>query len=248
MLSESLEEYMLTGKLLIQSLKYKMGNNTTNTDTPYKKKTTVPITVTTINTPAIIETIFSPSQKDSLFWCFYVIKHGFSAYEMLQGTHYSAEKKEKINYVNVLREQKSLLKLHKISPLSEIEDDLVNKERIGIKVVLALALIEGLNVMYIDNRKCYEQQHNDSDVVHVIHKVENSYRYEHTITADKLNEYRNTLFKWENIHKPIKAIASYKVGELTEMCTKLGVTLTSDKKKSKKDLYELVVQYVGTPL
>jgi hypothetical protein len=47
-----------------------------------------------------------------------------------------------------------------------------------------------------------------------------------------------------NFDVSLKSIASYKVEELLEMCKKLDINITNDntKKKSKKDIYELLVQ------
>ena len=46
-----------------------------------------------------------------------------------------------------------------------------------------------------------------------------------------------------NFDVSLKSIASYKVEELLEMCKKLDINVTNDnKKKSKKDIYELLVQ------
>ena len=55
-----------------------------------------------------------------------------------------------------------------------------------------------------------------------------------------------TLLKIDNIAKPLKSISSYKVGELTEMCEQLKISITNDKtckNKNKNELYESIAQY-----
>ena len=84
-----------------------------------------------------LNSIYKPvSKKDSLFWCFFILKYGFAKYEMDIGTQYfTIEKNEKFANIDLLRskENKDLLKINKIKPLSDLEDDLANKERISVK-------------------------------------------------------------------------------------------------------------------
>ena len=44
--------------------------------------------------------IFVPKEKDTLFWCFYIMKHGDVNYEMLENKNIIIEKKIKIEYVD----------------------------------------------------------------------------------------------------------------------------------------------------
>jgi hypothetical protein len=48
----------------------------------------------------IKNTIFTPTQKDTLFWCLFVIKYGIDKYEMLDNTHFIVEKQERIHTTN----------------------------------------------------------------------------------------------------------------------------------------------------
>ena len=86
-----------------------------------------------------IETMYKPKQKDSLFWCFYILKNGFFNYEMeINNQYFVVEKKEKFKYIEVLRKNKDILKIHKIKPLTELEDDLANKDKISIIFICSL--------------------------------------------------------------------------------------------------------------
>jgi hypothetical protein len=51
--------------------------------------------------------------------------------------------------------------------------------------------------------------------------------------------YRNEYFKWECIDKPLKAVSSYKLSELIELCKKMGLIEIENKKKT--NLYEFLV-------
>ena len=92
--------------------------------------------------------------------------------------------------------------------------------------------------------------HNEEEPVHVVHSS-NEYCGELNISKEQLNTYRTTLFKWESVDKPLKAVSSYKSEELLDLCIKLVFDNDSDtnatnkqnlKKKTKKELYELLVQ------
>jgi len=195
------------------------------------------------------ETTYNPNQKDSLFWCLFILKHGISKYEMELGNqHFVVEKQEKFKYIESIRKNKEAIKMHKIKPLSGLEDDLANKERISIKTFFALCVIENINILLIDKRKIYEIIMNDEPKIHVVHR--NSTTYEHHIELDvnkeNIEKYRETYYKMSSFDDSLKSITSYKVEELVELCGKLNIDLLQDKKKeakkrTKKDIYELIV-------
>ena len=194
----------------------------------------------------IKETKYKPKQKDSLFWCFYILKNGFSKYEMeIFNQYFIIEKQEKFKYIDLLRKNKDILKMHKIKPLTELEDDLANKERISIKTFFALCSIEKINIALIDKRKIYEFIFDDSPNFHVVHRDSISYEHyiELDINADKLLQYRESYYKVNSCDNGLKAMSSYKLEELIELCKKLDIQIVNDgpRKKTKKDIYELLI-------
>ena len=193
------------------------------------------------------EKYFDPflTQKDSLFWCFYVLFFGFDKYDMLGNQHFVEEKKIKFQYIEILRSKKDLLKMYKIKPLSEIEDELANKDFIEIKTFVALCIISNLNVMIIDKRKYYEVNMNDTSKVAVIHKYTQPLKFVMDLEAEaneeKIMDYRKHLFKLDTLNYKIKSMQSYKMEELILMCDKLGIQLkegSENKKITKKVLYD----------
>ena len=143
------------------------------------------------------ETMYRPRQKDSLFWCFYILKYGFSNYEMeINNQYFVVEKNEKFKYIELLRKNKDLLKLHKIKPLTQLEDDLANKDKISPKTFFALCVLENINVLLVDKRKVYELLMNDSPI-NIVHR--NNETYYHSIELDVTEEisdkYRETYYK-----------------------------------------------------
>jgi hypothetical protein len=197
-----------------------------------------------------IDEQYKPKQVDSLFWCFYILKHGYSNYEMdIYNKYFIVEKAEKFKYIELIRNKKDILKIHKIKPLTEIEDDLANKQRISVKTFFALCIMENINVLVVDNRKIFELLCVDIDSKHPINIIHrNSKTYEHYIELNNSNEnvhkYRDTYYKMSSFETSLKSMGSYKLDELIDICNKLTIKLENNengKKKSKKDIYELLV-------
>lgn len=192
------------------------------------------------------ETTYMPKQKDSLFWCFYILKKGISNYEMeISGQYFVVEKNEKYKYIETLRKKKDILKIHKIKPFTELEDDLANKKQISIKTFFALCVLENINVLFISNRKVYELLVDERQPINVVHR--NKETEEHFIelepTDDSIKKYRETYYKMNSFDKGIKSIGSYKLDELIELCNRLNIKINKcqGKRPTKKEIYELLV-------
>jgi len=194
--------------------------------------------------------IYKPKQKDSLFWCFYILKNGYSNYEMeINNQYFVVEKNEKFKYIELIRKNKDILKIHKIKPLTELEDDLANKDKISVKTFFALCVLENINVLLVDKRKIFELvcvDIDDKHPVNIIHR--NSKTYENHIELDVTNEslqkYRETYYNINSFDATLKAMGSYKLDELIDLCKKLNINIEANedkKKKTKKDIYELLV-------
>jgi len=184
---------------------------------------------------------FYPKQKDSLFWCFFILHRGFGEYEYPGTTTFVREKELKFEYIEKLRLSKQTLKTKKIRNIREdVEDELANKERIGHKTFLALCIAHNINVLFIHKKKCLEFVTSEDEPIHVIHQTDDPlrYSYETEVSPEQMKKYRTTYFLWENIDKPLKAPSAYKSAELRELCIKAGVPLIDGDKKTKKELYD----------
>ena len=189
--------------------------------------------------------IFIPREKDTLFWCFYLMKHGDAKYEMLEHKNILTEKNLKIEYVEKIRKEKQTVKTYKFATLTHIENNLANENQLDVKTFLTLCAVENLNVLFVKNKTYYELLMNDSNELHTIHLLQN-YKYGHEINPTGAEQIKTTLYKLDNIDKPIKSMSGYKLSELVEICEKLAIeTVNKDtnKSKNKKDLYEAIIQY-----
>jgi len=203
--------------------------------------------------------IYIPKQTDSLFWCFYILKYGYSNYEMeIRNQYFTVEKKEKYKYLNMLRDNKALLKLHNIKPFTLIEDDLSYQKYISIKTFISLCIIENINIILVDNYKIYEfimdefimdefimdKCNNSSNNINVVHRnnITKEHYIEYDLSQEEINKYRNTYYKVNNFENTLKNISAYKVDDLLDLCNKLHITLDNNKKLTKKYIYEILIQ------
>lgn len=191
--------------------------------------------------------IFFPNQQDKLFWCYFIIKNGDICYETLNNKNSLIAKQMKIDMVSIIRKNKDIVKMHKFDTISNIESNLANDNNLNKKTFLTLCAIENINIIYVNNKTYFELFTNDTSVVYIIYELSNKTKYGfENATKEKINNIRETLFKLEYIDKPIKSISSYKVQELINICNRLAIEIDNKengKHKSKKDLYELIIQY-----
>jgi hypothetical protein len=189
--------------------------------------------------------LFVPREKDTLFWCLYVMKHGDAKYDLLEHKNIITEKKIKIEYVEKIRQEKQTVKTYKFATLTHIENNLANENQLDVKTFLTLCAVENLNVLFVKNKTYYELLMNDGTELHCVHLLQN-YKYGYEINPTGAEQMKTTLYKLDNIDKPIKAMSGYKLSELVEICEKLALHVVdkqTNKSKGKKELYEAIIQY-----
>jgi hypothetical protein len=141
--------------------------------------------------------------------------------------------------------------MYKLDTIISIESNLANDNFLNSKTFLTLCAIENVNVIYVSKKTYFELMMNDTDIVYIVYekpsksKYYNKYGYE-LGNKMKIEHIKNTLYKVDKIDKPIRALSYYKVEELVSICSKLAIettNLNTGKTKSKKDLYESIIQY-----
>jgi hypothetical protein len=237
---KKLQDYMLDEANIKKALEMKI--NSTNRHSTLKESNKVNYEKQDlIKKPAL----FVPREKDTLFWCFYLMKHGDVKYEMLEYKNILTEKTLKIEYVEKIRKEKQTVKTYKFATLTHIENNLANENQLDVKTFLTLCAIENLNILFVKNKTYYELLMNDSNELHTIHLLQN-YKYGHEINPTGAEQIKTTLYKLDNIDKPIKSMSGYKLSELVEICEKLAIDIVNkdtNKSKNKKELYESIIQY-----
>ena len=208
---------------------------------PILKKKEVPIKIDKN------DDFFIPEEKDTIFWCWFIFKFGFSEYEILKQNYFTIEKEYKINFIEKVRQNKKFLKHIKIKK-NDMEGHLANDSQLKILYLEPLLLIEKFNFIYMDDKIYYEnliQPQNKTCIIKYFKKQEKYGLFlEEESNKHKLFEYREKLFIVDSFTKPIKTISNYKAQQLRDICKKLKIDImkTPTKSKTKKELYQLVIE------
>ena len=109
-----------------------------------------------------------------------------------------------------------------------------------------LRLNSTVSFQHIKNKTYYELLMNDSNELHIVYLLQNE-KYGYEINHTNSEQIKNTLYKLDNIDKPIKTLTAYKLSELIEICNKLSIDIINNetnKSKCKKELYESIIKYL----
>lgn len=234
--------YILNDNNIISYLKYKLINTTIKTNNNLESE---------IKPKHVKECIFFPREQDSLFWCYYIISSGESNYEMMNVKNSLVAKQIKINYVNKIRMNKQIVKTYKFDTITNLESNLANDNNISINTIMTLCAIDKINVIFVSRKTYYELLMNDTEPIYIIREVEIQSKYNKKYgfeisNLDTLQQITTTLYKIETLDKPVKALSSYKLQDLIDICNKLAIEvkrIDNGKNKSKNELYELLIQY-----
>ena len=214
--------------------------------------------------PSLKPDLLIPSQKDTLFWCFYIMKHGLNAYTTIGNKHFQIEQEEKIAAIEFLRTKKELLKTHKIKPFTSIESDLSPGSTINIKTFFALAVCYDLRAVYIYKNTYIDNLDINNDNDNGINNGNGSANETaiHMIQWARPNEYAFVYdpsqwsslcfakYKWQSIDKPVGAASLYKITDILELFNKLQIPTNNantvfhlTKKPTKKEMYDAILAY-----
>jgi hypothetical protein len=208
-----------------------------------------------------------PRHRDKLFWCFYIIYKGEHDYEQHLADNFITEKNFKIATAEKLKELKDKFKRAKLR-ISEIEDELINKQCITLKGLHALCLVYDVSIMYVANKKYSEFLYDleaseaagasaseagsiEPEIICLKeHEKGNKYFikcFEDENQENKkqyIKSVREGYWKIENVDKPLKVPSAYTLKELQEIGEKLGLALKSDlgKNKTKPILYQEILE------
>jgi hypothetical protein len=180
--------------------------------------------------------IFFPKQTDKFFWCFYVILYNQSEYDMVSN-YFTKETEIKYKWIEEFRNNKTLFKPIKVSK-NVVETELAHNKMITMNSIKALCYLKNVNIFYIDNQKYYEIIVNETSPIYLIEKIEKNIGLKQNVTSEQIEYYRSHFWKLENLDKPLKAVSSYKVDELRDICKRLNIEAD---KSTKPQLYEKIL-------
>jgi hypothetical protein len=180
-----------------------------------------------------------PKQFDKLFWCFYIIYNGVDEYKNIENKHFVIEKELKLNFVQTIRDNSSLLKDNKIKKI-ETELDIANSKQITINSFHALCLYHHLNVIVLCNNIYYEFMSNNESPINIIDISTNFIGCAVNIDSNLLKSLTSNKICVENPNRPLRTMSFYKMADLHEYCSRLKIPYlySNGKSKKKQELYD----------
>ena len=166
--------------------------------------------------------VFVPKYKDTLFWCFYIMKKGWDAFYLVGRNSFSIEKECKISYIEMLRKNKELLKKNKWRR-RVIEDDLLNNKILSPITFICLCALHNINVTLIEEHYYYAYIHTTTPTLYII-KNQGQYGLYNGILPtiqDKLNN----MWEINNLAKPLRGCSAYKVGDLKKISKQINIDI-----------------------
>ena len=189
----------------------------------------------------IKDSFFKPKQKDSLFWCLYILKYGFSNYNNLinYGNTQLDEQTKCINYIeNHVPTLKSCNFRISNVIVNEIKSELLTQHVYTSFFALCAFICHfNFNIYIIhESKKMFLKFTNDMNTInHILLKDNKSYKIMHSnIHNNDLQLYLKNMYCLDHFNKPIKGIGSFKVDDIVLIAKNLGID-TANKKKA--DLY-----------
>jgi hypothetical protein len=217
-------------------------------------------------------TIFYPDLNDSLFWCMYVHEHGLTAYETQRQLKKNmvntmmTVKRQMYDHFNKDKNQTLKHTNHKITnaTINEIKCDLMTRSLSSMQNLIACCVywkcaivVElGTNVYakFVCNdyeEDCQKEEDINTVLLYVIRaSKKNTFKFametDNVTKANKLRDMRQTWYKIEHYHKPVRAIGNYGLSDLLKLYSIICVGGDDATKMKKQDLYYSIVVKLGT--
>jgi hypothetical protein len=189
---------------------------------------------------------FDPKQNDTLFWCIFTAVFGVSEY-ILIGTKY-ANREWQEKQTAILEFQKSSAPLrstnHKITlgKVQEIISEyMTNQSSITLLGIVGLSVHYKIQIYLVDGVK----------KTHLVYTPENytntCYIYRHDILKNKFRLALEPVilddsFCLESFTRPLRAVSSYKTGELLDLAKRFSIEY--DGKPKKEDIYRKISEFI----
>ncbi len=202
-----------------------------------------------------------PRQQDTLFWCLYIIHHGYNDYMQIDRNYGVKELEEKQKIFNFIKANPSKMKNtnYKMTnvALQEIQSEMMTvQKQTSMQCLIAMLVYYNINLLIVDasektmlefwvNKEDIPSMNtkttSDSASTYVLYKSKmGKYKLQmENIATYKIYEMKEKYVVLDSYLKPLKSMTNYKVEELEEIAKKLCV-YNENKKYKKAELYQLV--------
>jgi len=209
--------------------------------------TSKPVTLTKSHQDS--KNIIIPAQRDTLFWCVYIVLHEYAEYINIHHNYSICEMNWKQSLLKDIMAVPSTIKNsnHKTTKIAvqEILSELMTDvNTTSAACLVAICAYRNINIIILNHTKLLRMEFLSGDATnetYVIYKNDNnkySVCIEALLTAN-IMDIRNTSLLIENDKKPLKTIGMYKMDDLVAIAKLLGIH-TYDKKYKKSEIYALI--------
>lgn len=198
--------------------------------------------------PLPVQETITPNHPDSLFWCIYILAHGYSDYTQI-ARNYGVKKLEintdVMQYMqgNMGKFQETNVKMTKIAGQVTLSELLSVKPITSLNSALAMCIKYNFNLYFVDANKTGLLKllaNVDGDYpTYVIYKGDNGiYSVDiEPLSPEKMTDIETRMICLDSSVRPLKAISHYKTEELSELAKRLNL-YDSNVKYKKADLYK----------
>jgi len=191
-----------------------------------------------------------PRQTDTLFWCIFIIAHGYNEY-MQVGRNYGvrelAEKQRVLEFIKTHRAEMKATNIRMTNiAIQEIQSELMTSQRdTSMMALVALAVYYRVNLIIMGiNEKCMMEIRSSADdegiPTYLIQKMaQGKYKIRpENLSRTRMESLRREVVSLHSFEKPLAPMSAFKVADLQELYAKLGFSDT--KKMGKAEMYRQI--------
>ena len=191
-----------------------------------------------------------PRQNDTLFWCMFIIAHGYNEY-MQVGRNYGvrelAEKQRVLEFIKTHRAEMKATNIRMTNiAIQEIQSELMTSQRdTSMMALVALAVYYRVNLIIMGiNEKCMMEIRSSTDYegipTYLIQKMaQGKYKIRpENLSRTRMETLRREVVSLHSFEKSLAPMSAFKVADLQELYTKLGFSDT--KKVGKAEMYRQI--------
>jgi hypothetical protein len=191
-----------------------------------------------------------PRQTDTLFWCMFIIAHGYNEYIQVgrnYGVRELAEKQRVLEFIKTHRTEMKATNIRMTNiAIQEIQSELMTSQRdTSMMALVALAVYYRVNLIIMGiNEKCMMEIRSSSDdegiPTYLIQKMaQGKYKIRpENLSRTRMETLRREVVSLHSFEKPLAPMSAFKVADLQELYTKLGFSDT--KKVGKAEMYRQI--------
>jgi hypothetical protein len=194
-----------------------------------------------------------PRQPDTLFWCMFIIAHGYNEY-MQVGRNYGvrelAEKQRVLEFIKTHRVEMKATNIRMTNiAIQEIQSELMTSQRdTSMMALVALAVYYHVNLIIVGiNEKCMMEirssSHDDEGIpTYLIQKMaQGKYKIRpENLSRGRIETLRRGMVSLHSFEKPLAPMSAFRVADLQELYAKLGLGLSDTKKVGKAEMYRQI--------